>query len=388
MFAYTGEVESESSGHRVDDSFLNQFNILQKSGALDDLSLLRNENRLLDALITDAVSIFTRDSIEKMIDFVISRILEQFIPTHLAILIEPPRGDILTQYCFVNLKPSEERLPASSYARIKEYFHASPYPVPYQDLAAWGGGDEELLGFDPEILFPMCGIGGPFGFALLGRKIVGTPYTELERMYVDKFMRFLSIGIQNSLHHESSITDAKTGLFNHAYFSQRLEQEIAHVARHKTRAGLVMLDVDHFKNFNDTWGHLAGDAVLNALALTLKRAVRTEDVASRFGGEEFCVLAIECDGSKLMEIAERIRSAIECMEVIYETRRLSVTASLGCCIISPTLRLPSSRYFEMADKALYLSKSGGRNKATLYRAGLLDRAEAVRNRLLPSLETD
>ncbi len=388
MIAYTENVELESGGHRVDDSFLNQFNILQKSGALDDLTLLRNENRLLDALITDAVSLYTLDSIEKMLDFVISRILEQFIPTHLAILIEPPRGDTLTQYCYVNLKPSDERLPAASYARIKEYFHASPYPVAYEDLAEWGGGDADLLSFDPELLFPMSGLGGPFGLALLGRKIVGTPYTDLERMYVDKFMRFLSIGIQNNLHHESSITDAKTGLFNHAYFSQRLEQEIALIARHKTKAGLVMLDIDHFKNFNDTWGHLAGDAVLNALALTLKRAVRTEDVASRFGGEEFCVLAIECDGSKLMEIAERIRAAIEQTEVIYESRKLAVTASLGCCIISPSLRLAPARYIEMADKALYLSKSGGRNRSTLYRAGLLDRAEAVRNRSALTLESD
>ena len=102
-------------------------------------------------------------------------------------------------------------------------------------------------------------------------------------MYVDKFMRFLSIGIQNNLHHESSITDAKTGLFNHAYFSQRLEQEIAHVARHRTKAGLVMLDVDHFKNFNDTWGHLAGDAVLNAPrahALSAPSGPRTSPRAS------------------------------------------------------------------------------------------------------------
>ncbi len=373
-------MESESTAHRIDDSFLNQFNFLQQSGALDDLTLLRRENRLLDALINDTATLFTLTSIEKMLDFVISRILEQFIPTHLAIVIEPPRGDTLTQYCYVNLKPSQERLPSSLFARIKEYFLSSPYPVSYGDLTAWGGGDGELLRFDPEILFPMCGIGGPFGFALLGRKIVGTPYTDLEKTYIDRFMRFLSIGIQNSLHHESSITDAKTGLFNHAYFTHRLEQEIAHVMRHGAKAGLVMLDVDHFKSFNDTWGHLAGDAVLNSLALTLRQAVRSEDVASRFGGEEFCVLAIESDGAKLMEIAERIRISIEEMEVVYESRKLTVTASLGCCLISPSLRLDPSRYIEMADKALYLSKSNGRNRSTLYRLGLLDRAEALRNR--------
>jgi diguanylate cyclase (GGDEF)-like protein len=373
-------VESESPSPKVDDAFLNQFNYLQRTGALEDLAVLRNENRVLDALINDAASLFTLNSIETMMDFVTARILEQFIPTHLAILIEPPRGDELKQYCYVNLKPSAELMPASSYSRIKEHFHDSPYSIAYADFAAGGPRDEGLLRFDPELLFPMCGIGGPFGMALLGRKIVGASYTEVERMYVDKFMRFLAIGIQNSLHRESSITDSKTGLFNHAYFTQRVEQEIAHVARHGADAGLIMLDVDHFKIFNDTWGHLAGDEVLNSLAMILKRTVRSEDVASRFGGEEFCVLAIECDKKKLMEVSERIRTAIEDMAVRYQGETLKVTASLGCCLIEPSLRVGADAFIEMADKALYLSKSGGRNRSTLYRQGLLDRATAIRKR--------
>jgi diguanylate cyclase (GGDEF)-like protein len=373
-------VESESAGLKVDDAFLDQFNYLQRTGALDDLAVLRNENRILDDLINDAAALFTRNTIEEMLDFVIARILEQFIPTHFAILIEPPRGDVLKQYCYVNLKPSEELLPASSYAKVKQHFLESPYPVAFSDFDECGTRDEGLRRFDPELLFPMSGIGGPFGMALLGRKIVGTSYSEVERMYVDKFMRFLSIGIQNSLHHESSITDAKTGLFNHAYFTQRLEQEIARVERHGTNAGLIMLDVDHFKKFNDAYGHLAGDEVLNALALTLKATVRSEDVASRFGGEEFCVLAIECDRARLMEMAERIRAAIEALAVPYQALRLSVTASLGCYLIEPGLLTGAAGCLELADKALYLSKSGGRNRSTLYRAGLLGRAAAIRKR--------
>jgi diguanylate cyclase (GGDEF)-like protein len=141
-----------------------------------------------------------------------------------------------------------------------------------------------------------------------------------------------------------------------------------------------MLDVDHFKGFNDTWGHLAGDEVLNALALTLKRTVRSEDVASRFGGEEFCVLAIECDGPRLMEMAERIRISVEAMKVPYKTENLSITVSLGCCFIGPSKGLGPADYVEMADKALYQSKAGGRNRSTLYRPGLLDRAAAIRKR--------
>ncbi len=373
-------MESEPVATKVDEAFLSQFNFLQKTGALDNFTLLRNENRVLDALVNDAASLFTLNTIDAMEDFVSARIVEQLIPTHLVILIESGHGDVLIQHCQENLKPSDRRVPESSYARMKEYFLNSPFPVAYETFAAKRPLEKGRLGFDPELLFPLCGIEGPFGVALLGRKIVGTPYSEVERMYVDKFMRFLSIGIQNNLHHESAITDAKTGLYNHAYFRKRLEQEIAHVARHHTTAGLIMMDIDHFKIFNDTWGHLAGDEVLNALALTLKRTVRSEDVASRFGGEEFSVLAIACDQARLVDMAERIRSAISDMAVPYKSETLSVTASLGCCLITPGMVLGPEDYIEMADKALYRSKAGGRNKTTLHKPGLLDRAAASRKR--------
>jgi diguanylate cyclase (GGDEF)-like protein len=373
-------VESEIAGKEVDVAYLDQFNVLQSTGALDDLAMVRNENRVLDALVNDAASLFTLKSIDKMMSFVIDRLLEQLIPTSFYIILESPRGDSLAQYGYVNLKPSEERLPTATYERIKACFLDSPYPISYELFCAKWPRDEELDRLGPELLFPMCGIEGLFGAVLLGRKIVGAAYTDIERVYVDKFVRFLSIGLQNSLHHESSITDAKTGLFNHAFLTQRLEQEIAHVVRHGAKSGLIMLDVDHFKKFNDQWGHLAGDEVLNALAVTLRRAVRSEDVASRFGGEEFCVLAMECDTARLIEMAERIRMAIAEMRVSYKSRELSVTASLGCCLIDPRLRVGTAGYIDMADRALYLSKSGGRNRSTLYRPGLLDRAGAIRDR--------
>jgi len=376
------EQKLETAGsQQLDSAFLDRFNYLQKTGALDDLSDLRKENRELDALINDAASLFALTTIEEMFAFVLSRLLERFIPTHLSFLIEPPRGGELKQYRYLNLKPVAERLPDACYFKLRDFFLASPYPIGFEDLKEKlgpGAISGELAAEDPEMIFPMRGIEGLYGIAILGRKIVGDAYSELEKMYVDKVTRFLSIGIQNSLHHESAITDAKTGLYNHSHFMQRLEQEIARVTRHKARAGIVMLDVDHFKRFNDTWGHLAGDEVLNCLALTLKRTVRAEDISARFGGEEFCVLAIECDRDMLLAAAERVRASIESMVVEYKGQALSVTASLGCCLLDPSRRYSSAEYLEMADKALYISKSSGRNRVTFYKPGLLDRAQAIR----------
>jgi diguanylate cyclase (GGDEF)-like protein len=371
-------VEAADQGQQVSKSFLEQFNSLQKSGALDDLALLRNENRVLDSLINDAAALYVLTSIEDIMAFTIDRVLQQFIPTYLAVVIEPPHGRDLRQYCYENLKPSDRKLSYSTYELLKTRLQASPYLTDFVKIELSPGAIVELSRFNPDIIVPLIGIEGVYGVVVLGGKVLGGPYTGLERTYIDKLTRFISIAIQNNLHHERAITDPKTGLYNHGYFMQRLDQEIARVLRHGTRAGIIMLDVDHFKKFNDTWGHLAGDEVLTSLALTLKRAVRAEDVAARFGGEEFCALAIECDSGKLIEVAERIRGSIEAMSVKFKETELSVTASLGCCVIDPEISGRSSDYVEMADKALYLSKSGGRNRTTLYRPGLLGRAGAIR----------
>jgi diguanylate cyclase (GGDEF)-like protein len=316
-----------------------------------------------------------------MIDFVISRLLERFIPTHFMFVIEAPRGGGFSHYSYRNLKKDERKFPIEYYPALKIFFTASPYPIAYEELerrVGSGGLGVAFRDFEPEVLFPMRGLGVLYGIVLLGRKIAGDEYSEPEKMYVDRMTRFLSIGIQNSLHHESSITDSKTGLYNHHHFMQRLEQEITRISRHGSRAGILMLDIDHFKRFNDTWGHLAGDEILIEIASTIKKTIRAEDMGARFGGEEFCVLAVECDEKVLLEMSERIRQAIESTTVIFQGNTLSVTVSIGCYKLEGPAPLNAEACLDRADRALYLSKSGGRNRSTLYKPGLLGRASAMR----------
>ncbi len=370
-------MRDESASKQIDKSVLEEFNFLQKTGALDNLALLRNENRALDSLLNDAAKIYTFRSIEEILTYVIERALQRFIPRYLLVVIEPPRGE-LRQYCYANLRPSTERIEAPVYAALKEKFRASPYPADFEATTLDGAVRTELERFDPDILIPLSGLEGVYGIAVLGRKVVGDTYSALERMYIDKLTRFISIAIQNNLHHQSSITDAKTGLFNNSYFMQRLNQEISHVSRHRTDAGVIMLDVDFFKKFNDTWGHLAGDEALSCLAAVLRETVRSEDVAARFGGEEFCVLGIECDAPGIFQMSERIRRAVEAMVIPFKDEKLSVTVSLGCCVLDPDMNVSPQHYLDMADRALYRSKKGGRNRSTFYRPGLYGRASAFR----------
>lgn len=356
---------------------LAQFNQLEKSGALDALDDLRKENRELERIITDAALLVAFTDVNSMLDFMIDRLLDHFIPQFLGFLVFPPRGKRLRQYCYRNLKESTDRIDPVYYNLLKERFNNNPGNVLFEDIAAELGQDlfgKDFRNLKPEHIFPMSGIGGVYGIVILGKKIVGNAYTELEQKYIDRMIRFLSVSIQNGLHYESSITDPKTELFTHDFFIRRLDETIAQCRRHSRKSGILMIDVDHFKKFNDTWGHVTGDIVLIELAKVLKRSIRAEDCAARFGGEEFSVLVSECDFAGLFVVAERIRKGVEAIKLKVDGKNLSITISIGCRLIDPKFETGALILIGDADKALYDSKSNGRNRTTIYTNGLLDKA--------------
>jgi len=370
-----------SADENLGPGLLERFKNLQSSGAIDALDEMRRENRELDRLVSDASALVALTDVSEMLEFVISRLLDHFVPQFLAFIMEPPRGSRIRQYCYRNLKLSQDEISPRDYRTMKAHFMEHPYLVSFTELEQAVGAKvfgNDFRHLEPHLIFPMRGIGGLYGIAILGTKVVGDEYSDLERMYVDRLVRFLSVGIQNGLHHESSITDPKTGLYNHDYFLRRLEDEIARAQRHGANAGVLMLDIDHFKIFNDQWGHLAGDEMLNAVARTLKETTRTEDTVARFGGEEFCILVLECDASHLLEVAERIRLAIEVTQVSYNGACLSVTTSIGARMIEISDQPDASRILEDADRALYVSKASGRNCSTLFKSGFLSRATMLR----------
>ncbi|HEY2881256.1 MAG TPA: GGDEF domain-containing protein [Pirellulales bacterium] len=165
---------------------------------------------------------------------------------------------------------------------------------------------------------------------------------------------------QIRFHAANALTDALTGLGNRRAFDTELNRRIAEFQRHGTPFCLMMLDVDHFKKFNDTHGHLAGDEVLRMVGRTLKAAVRTPDFVARYGGEEFGVIMPQTAMGETSGCAERVRAAIELAECTFEGKQLSVTASLGVAQIgsgqSPALMV------QCADEALYAAKQAGRNQ--------------------------
>lgn len=179
----------------------------------------------------------------------------------------------------------------------------------------------------------------------------------------------LGILIENSLLFEkveqSSITDGLTGLYNHRQFYNLLSEEIARADRTGAKLSLLMCDIDHFKKFNDTFGHQAGDKVLMMLAETIKQSVRAIDISSRYGGEEFAIILPSADAAHSKEIAARINEHIRKAELMVDGKSLRVTVSVGIATY-PEDSNEKADLVRKADKALYWSKNHGRDAVSIY----------------------
>ena len=165
---------------------------------------------------------------------------------------------------------------------------------------------------------------------------------------------------------ELSLRDPLTGLANRRHFRSVLEREIDRVTRSGEAALLLMLDIDHFKTVNDTYGHLAGDRVLQAVAQTLSTCVRPMDTLARYGGEEFAVILPACQGPFGQVVAERIRRAVEATVVqIAPRKELQVTISIGGAFALQWVRSTTTLWTDRADHQLYRAKSAGRNRVCI-----------------------
>jgi diguanylate cyclase (GGDEF)-like protein len=162
-----------------------------------------------------------------------------------------------------------------------------------------------------------------------------------------------------------SVTDELTGLANRRRLMAELERELRRSDRHGHPFAILMLDVDRFKRFNDTWGHPAGDAVLKRLANTLRECVRDVDTLARYGGEEFMVILPETPAAEAARVAERIRAGTEQDRFTPEgsDAELGVTVSIGYAVFPEHAGTPDS-LIEAADQALYRSKKTGRNRVS------------------------
>jgi diguanylate cyclase (GGDEF)-like protein/PAS domain S-box-containing protein len=197
----------------------------------------------------------------------------------------------------------------------------------------------------------------------------GIKLTESKHRLAITMSEHIAMALSNLRLHETlrsqSIRDPLTGLFNRRFMEESLELEIRRAARNQRPLGMIMIDLDHFKYFNDNFGHEAGDQVLKELGTLLKSNIRGEDIACRYGGEEFTLILPEGTGAVTRQRAEFFKDAIQRMDVHFRGNPLGkITASMGVAVF-PDHGRTASALINAADKALYRSKAAGRDRVTL-----------------------
>jgi two-component system cell cycle response regulator len=163
--------------------------------------------------------------------------------------------------------------------------------------------------------------------------------------------------------YEAAILDGLTGIYNRKHLEERITSELAYAVRHQQPLSVIIIDVDHFKKVNDTYGHLGGDAVLRAVASLFGSGLRVEDVVARYGGEEFVILLRATPVAQALDLAERLRRAVEAAAIPFETHAIRVTSSAGVASLAePGMPADRAALLGAADARLYQAKQSGRNR--------------------------
>ena len=187
--------------------------------------------------------------------------------------------------------------------------------------------------------------------------------------HLQVFCNQISIGLQKSLLYEKvqklSVTDGLTKLYSHRHFKQRLEEELVLANRYSSQLSLLILDIDHFKHYNDTYGHVAGDHVLMEVAGILRSQSEMTHLTARYGGEEMVLLAPETTKERAVELAEKIRKAVETHSFAVGKETTQVTVSIGVATF-PQDAQTNLDLISKSDQALYAAKGRGRNRIVAY----------------------
>jgi diguanylate cyclase (GGDEF)-like protein len=250
-------------------------------------------------------------------------------------------------------------------------------PLVVRDLTAAGQAPapaERRYKSESFISYPLTVGGRKVGVLNVTDKAAGGAYDDLDLNLLDMLAPQMALALDRAAWHQKatqfqllSITDALTGLLNRRYLEERLGEEIERSKRHRFSMSFLMIDIDNFKEYNDRFGHQAGDRALELTAQCLKSALRSADVAARYGGEEFCVLLPQTSAPEALVIADRIRRRVETTPFPHGDALPggAVTVSVGVSSFGPRLDTPES-VVHGADLALYAAKTRGKNRVESY----------------------
>ncbi|HBC45937.1 MAG TPA: hypothetical protein DCZ43_02715 [candidate division Zixibacteria bacterium] len=341
-----------------------------------DVSELNNElkNRLLDLkafvkISNDLYSLFDETELFSRLK---KTVCEKLGAVSAQILVPSGDGHFIPAG---EAEQSETILSLDSDSELAELLSQSARPV-LLPLAGTGYKHDEpflraALGANFQIASSIKADGKPACILLVSQKMDKTQYTSLELDFLYIISNIASLALDN-IHQYSTIeklsyTDSMTQIYNYRYFYKRLSEEVLRAKRYDRELALVILDIDNFKSFNDNYGHQAGDLVLRQLSDLITKTIRSIDVVSRYGGEEFCIIMPDTGIGDCETFIERLRCQIADFkfesELFPQGGKISV--SVGGAVYPHYASMPD-RLIYCADMALLKAKSLGRNRAVMY----------------------
>ncbi len=251
-------------------------------------------------------------------------------------------------------------------SEIVELFRKNPRCYTMPELLHDIGNIADIKPFaflEPTLLIPIINKGNLQGIIVLGEKIENAIFPESEKKFLLNIASLAAIAVYNAFLFEVSTTDLMTKLKLKHVLLQTLKQDFA--ARNRMPIVMFMMDIDKFKNINDTYGHAFGDTVIKDVAGVIRRCIRLQDVAFRYGGEEFTVVLYGIPLRESGKIAERIRKNIEKLTFTRNGDEVKVTISIGLAEYLPAVDTKPEDLIKRADKALYDAKKRGRNRIVI-----------------------
>lgn len=242
-----------------------------------------------------------------------------------------------------------------------------------------------LRSLTPTLIIPLIQKNHINGILFLGERFTFEPgsdmsYTDYEKDLIQNIASLGAIAINNAALIERSSTDMMTQLKLKYYFFNILTEKLDVAMAQKRPLSVLMFDIDFFKHFNDTYGHECGDYVLKKVASLIKSGLREDDLASRYGGEEFTVLLNETEKDDAIQIAERIRASIESYDFVFNSQHMKVTISCGVSVFDHKTNpvTLAAQIVNQADQGLYMSKHNGRNRVTFAPPSLVSTDEVAK----------